>query len=76
MSFRGLVTILTCCITATASATSGSTVPLQTLAAEPKVPFDQDSYLLGYQTYLARSNLPAAYFVARKAVRSQAPDVE
>lgn len=76
MSFRGLVTVLTCCITATASATSGSTVPLQTLAAEPKVPFDQDSYLLGYQTYLARGNLPAAYFVARKAVRSQAPDVE
>jgi predicted Zn-dependent protease len=49
---------------------------LNSNAGEPKAPFDQEQYLLGYQVYLARGNLSAAYFVARKAIRSQPNDAD
>jgi predicted Zn-dependent protease len=55
------------------SALAAGTEPpeLNILADEPNAPFDNDRYLLGYQVYLARGNLPAAYFVARKAIHNQ-----
>lgn len=55
------------------SALAAMTEPpdLNVLADEPQTPFDNERYQLGYQVYLARGNLSAAYFVARKAVRNQ-----
>ena len=49
---------------------------LNSSAGEPKVPFDHEQYLLGYQVYLARGNLPAAYFVARKAISNLPNDTD
>jgi polysaccharide biosynthesis protein PelB len=42
-------------------------------ADEPQLPFDDATYQLAYQTFLANSNLADAYRVARAAVR-QMPD--
>lgn len=41
---------------------------------EPQADFDGGRYLLGYEIYLARGNLAAAYRVAEKAVRLQPQD--
>ena len=71
MSQRWFYALLALFMPVLAGAAQAESSNLNLLADEPSVAFNNDSYLLGYQVYLARGNLAAAYFVARKAVRSQ-----
>lgn len=45
-------------------------------ATEPSAPFSQESFLLGYEVYLANGNQAAAYRVAERAVRERPRDVD
>lgn len=45
-------------------------------ATEPSAPFHQESFLLGYEVYLANGNQAAAYRVAERAVRERPRDIE
>lgn len=45
-------------------------------ATEPSAPFHQESFLLGYEVYLANGNQAAAYRVAERAVRERPRDVD
>jgi hypothetical protein len=47
--------------------------PAESVIGDPRLPFDDLTYLLAYQAFLANSNLADAFRVARAAVR-QAPE--
>lgn len=50
-------------------------LPPLTQVGEPEVAFNEGRYQLGYEIYLAKGNLPAAYRVAERAVREQPQDM-
>lgn len=60
---------------AAAVAAPGEVSIVDLKADEPGAAFDNERYQLGYQVYMARGNLAAAFQVARKAVRALPNDV-
>ncbi len=77
MSFRGLVTVLTCCITATASATSRQRCIRRRLPPNPKSRSIKTVICWAIKPIWHAAICPAAYFVARKSsAQPSSTDVE